>query len=307
MTQRKPKYLSPSAIKKYDSPDEYYLHYLTPNKPPAFKQTDAMAVGSAFDAFIKADLADMLGMNDPELKLPYLLDTQIEEHREFAEEAGAHCLSEYKKSTAYATLTKELERATDICFEGDLYGDVEGVPFRVKPDICFKLDGRIFTGDWKVNNYCSKNKRSPNKGYVDCDGMPHKKAVLEDKYGITINTAVTMDEVQKDWALQLMIGARVLGCKKNFDEVVGIDQLVCDPTGDGFPTIRVARHRCLIDEEFQEAMMEKAKDLWSYIEAGNIFHWMAPEDAKAHMAHLDKQVAVLEDTSELNQWFLENL
>lgn len=302
---REPEYLSPSAIMCYDdSPDEYYLRYLTADRPPRMEQTKPMSVGSSFDAFIKADLAQQLGIDDPELQLDYLLKTQIEHHITFALEAGKHCFEQYKESPAYETLVKELQQAEEINFEGDLYGEVDGVPFRVKPDICFRLNGKMFTGDWKVNNYCGKSKKSPAKGYVDCDGKPHRHAVIATQYGIPINTAVTMEDVDAKWALQLAIGARVLGCPAGFDEVVGIDQLIGVPAEDK-PRIRVARHRCLIDKDFQDSIFEKAINLWSYIKQGNIFHWMEAKEAEKHMKHLDKVASLLNSKDELDEWALQ--
>ena len=54
-------YLSPSSIAKYkDNPDEFYMNYLSDKAPPRFPQTEPMAVGSSFDAYVKSYLHQQL-------------------------------------------------------------------------------------------------------------------------------------------------------------------------------------------------------------------------------------------------------
>jgi len=54
---RIPAYLSPSALGVFEKDrEQYYLKYLADNRPPRMPQTEPMAVGSAFDAFVKSYL-----------------------------------------------------------------------------------------------------------------------------------------------------------------------------------------------------------------------------------------------------------
>ena len=116
---RVPKYLSPTSVMQWKKDRmEFYRKYLGP-KIPRMPQTEAMSVGSAFDAYVKNYLATNLGMPEAkdELDLDYLLTEQVEEHnRDFAFAAGQHCFDEYKELGACAELMKELEIADKVAF-----------------------------------------------------------------------------------------------------------------------------------------------------------------------------------------------
>lgn len=54
---RTPSYISPSALKTFEKDAaDYYIKYLCPTRVPRMPQTEPMAVGSAFDAFVKSFL-----------------------------------------------------------------------------------------------------------------------------------------------------------------------------------------------------------------------------------------------------------
>src|SRR5690348_832596 len=108
---RQPRYLSPSALKTFEkSPVEYYLRYLSDQKPPNFPQTQPMAIGSAFDAYVKNFLHERLIGKDPKYELDTLLEMQVESHnRDWSRLHGLHVFTEYKNSGALADLMLELK------------------------------------------------------------------------------------------------------------------------------------------------------------------------------------------------------
>jgi len=61
MNCRKPSYLSHSSVQLfYKNREEYFLTYIAANRPKRQGQLRPMAVGSSFDAFVKAALADRI-------------------------------------------------------------------------------------------------------------------------------------------------------------------------------------------------------------------------------------------------------
>jgi hypothetical protein len=145
---RKPKYLSPSSVKAWDSNrDEFYLKYLAENRPERFPQTMPMAAGSAFDANIKAFLHDRLfgptHAQAADYKLDTIFEKQVEAHnRDWAKVVGKHIFDRYCACGAMADLMLELQKAAGPPrFEFDITGFVTGkvasVPVLGKPDVFF--------------------------------------------------------------------------------------------------------------------------------------------------------------------------
>lgn len=140
---RRPRYLSPTQLQTWlRSPDEYYLAYLTDVAPPRFPQTQAMSIGSAFDAFIKSYLMQMLyGKVEPDFEITTLFEQQVEEqHRDWAWEHGRKVFDEYKSSGALADLMIELREAVAPKFEITVQKTLDGVPLLGKPDIYYEVD-----------------------------------------------------------------------------------------------------------------------------------------------------------------------
>ena len=58
---RQPEYLSPTSIGLWQKDrQEFYLYYLADHRPPRIAQNEPMAIGAAFDAYIKSYLHEML-------------------------------------------------------------------------------------------------------------------------------------------------------------------------------------------------------------------------------------------------------
>lgn len=197
---KKPEFISPSGLDTWlKNEEEYFLKYLAPEKPPRFPQTQAMSVGSAFDAYIKCYLhRKLFGDNHKhsvEFQFDALFDKQVEtQHRDFAKQAGANCFIAYKASGALIDLLNLLNKSpeeprfefTEIAHaaEHGVYNtvkvtesvqkilDVRGlwhdnhVVILGKPDLFFKLtNGISIILDWKVNGYMSGSGKTPTPGY----------------------------------------------------------------------------------------------------------------------------------------------
>jgi len=114
---KRPKYLSPSAITAWNTDQEqFFLKYLAVDRPPRILQNAAMAVGSAFDAYVKSHLYERL-FGQPRAAqdgfvFDVLFEKQVEpQNRDFAMKAGAICFQAYKVSGALTNLISLLATA----------------------------------------------------------------------------------------------------------------------------------------------------------------------------------------------------
>lgn len=268
---RKIKYLSPTALKQFESePAEFYMTRLAEVKPPKIQQTRPMGVGSAFDAFVKSYLYDVFHGNakGTEYELKTLFNTQVENDREWLWEAGKYAFEQYRDCGALADIVGVLRLGYNIKFESTVERVVSGVPLLGKPDLSMTLNNSVFILDWKVNGFCGKYNTSPAKYYVNVyggrgHGTPHKKVLPRERDGVMI-CEYGLDEVNKDWASQTTTYTWCLGVPVGTPTICGIDQLACNGkklTGE-FPEIRVAQIRCLIDSEFQEQLIARYQKCW---------------------------------------------
>ena len=305
---RFPRFISPSALAKFQEGEEkYYLQYLAENAPPRDPQTQAMSIGSSFDAYVKSYLFEkIMGRTDPQFELSTIFETQVEEHnRDWAWPAGAYAFAEYQRCGALADLLVELESAQhEPRFEFTVEAEVEGVPLLGKPDVWY-VDkyGNPIILDFKVNGFCSNYGVSPKRGYLRVRGPgnnqdgEHKKAQVSKINNVKVNIAEFFEAIDSFWAQQLATYAWLCGAPVGSFFIVAIDQLCCRPTGTGYPTIRVAEHRCQVGPDFQNNTMALYKALWDRIHA-EPFHWFLDrpfEESKRRCEVLDMQYAAYKD------------
>lgn len=334
---RTPTYLSYSALSLFEAdPEEFYLKYLSENRPARLPQTGPMCVGSSFDAYVKAALHEALfgKGSDPEYEFDRLFTDQVDEpNRDFALPAGLFCFEQYKATGAYDELLALLQTSTEPPrFECKLTGDIGGAPFLGKPDCRFVLnldEGRIsVVFDWKVKGFCSKYSASPSKGYALCrDGYPpiaNKKGVLKSSQshgkshkmympwifrGLTINRDY-MESCNESYADQCSLYGWLLGEPVGGETLVFIDELVCKPAGDvtqgEYPFIRVANHRARVKPEYQQALVERVERCWNAIITEHVFLELSAEESKLRAEALDQMAtALVSDGSDEENWFGE--
>ena len=309
---RIPRYLSPTSLMKWEeSQEEFYLQYLADQRPPRFKQTEPMAVGSAFDAHIKSYFHDVLfNTKDPRFEFTTIFEDQVEEHnRDWALVAGKYCFDCYKTSGALADLLVELQQSqSEPKFEFVVEGEINRVPLLGKPDVWYvHKQGRQIILDWKVNGFCSKYPKSPNRGYVRCrdgwDGVQskshntmHKDCTPMRVDGVVININEYLETIEKSWGLQLCTYAWLMGAKVGGEFICALDQLACSPDVDpDRPKIRIAEHRLHVGKEFQGECVQRYTELWSIINSNHIFRDMSFEESAARCAMLDVQYEAFED------------
>jgi hypothetical protein len=268
------KYLSPNSLRTWiEDPEKYYCTYMAVNRMPRTPQTGPMAIGSAFDAFVKshlhqglyghygADIDHPCGERGPAY-LPDLIfrDQVAPEHHSWAWEAGREVFDGYVKSGALTELLREMEGSNDVSFELTLTDAVScsigSVTFLGKPDVFFRTaSGRVVVLDWKVNGYFSK--ASPKPGAVR---PVHKDSILKVIDGITVNIGHPLEIVDVTWANQCTIYAWLLGAPIGSDFIIGIEQL-CGEKGT-----RIVSHRSLVSRNYQVELFAQAEEAWRQIQ-----------------------------------------
>lgn len=274
---RKPSYLSPSALMLWNKdPLEYYRKYCAPVKPPGFLQTDAMSVGSSFDAFVKAEIASSLGLpsKDGAHSFERLFEESVEPHnRDFALKAGKHVFDTYVSLGALASLMLDISKSdAEPLMESKVQATVGGVPLSGKPDLLFRRNGMPVIIDWKVNGYMSARTTSPRSGYVslwaDPSGPPkeHKDAIVH-QHDCGIGHNVSLDcALYSEWSLQTSTYAWcLLGEVPSTPYVKIIDQIVGPKT-----KLRVARHSYLSSKAGDEEYFNQYADLWDRVSKGQV-------------------------------------
>lgn len=308
------KHLSPSSITLYlKDREQFYLRYLSDNRPESDPQTKPMSVGSAFDACVKAYLRYVIfGDNEKEVFQKYFEDSVEVVNRDFALDAGLKCFENYRISGALADLALDLSKAKEgpkfeffvsSSSDDSLSSYDGGVQFLGKPDLWYvNAFGAHVILDWKVNGYCSS--ASPTKGYVMIRdgvrpfggasrgvGQPHKDVHLMGYQGMVVDGYYKMEEKNVEWARQLAIyswlcgeavGAEVVGC---------IDQIAVNKDG----LMRVAEHRNLISTAFQQELYSQAVEIWNVCASGHYFPEMDITGSVARCTALDSVKAVTED------------
>lgn len=299
------KYLSPTSLKMfYENRENFYLQYLCDKKTPRPPQTNAMAVGSAFDAYVKSFLVEKLVGKRPEFERDTIFTAQVESHnRDEAKKAGEIVFKEYSRLGALSDLLIDLEGCIgEPRFETTVEGYVSAVslafgdvPFLGKPDIFFitKQGARIIF-DWKVNGYYSNYNVSPKAGYTrirssdpKLNGKVHPKAMVMDHQGIKISITHPLDTVDREWAAQLSIYSWLLGQDIGSKFIVGIDQIFCGNDDFGGKKIGVAQHRSIVNESFQQETFKKANEAWKAIQSGHVFFECPRPESDARCVLLD--------------------
>lgn len=335
---RKLEYLSPTSISKWlEDPELFYLQYLSENRPPRMPQTQPMSIGSAFDARVKSFLHELLfgKGHDPKYAFEAIFEAQVEPHnRDWAFSHSEYVFEQYKQAGALADLMLDLQMAQgtprfEFEIKGAVHGYREGITLEMgqegalqhcillgKPDVHFiNKDGASVVLDFKVNGYCSRTAPSPMRGYLrlrsagKTDLGMHKTCMPMTEKGMTINVSEYLENLNTDWARQLAIYAWLLGEPVGSRFILAIDQIVCDASRGGLPTIRIAEHRCCSGPKFQHQTFQLACSLWEIVQSGHIFRGTDEEPITREMSDarckaLDGVRDGLEgDGSDLDSWF----
>lgn len=299
-------YISPSGLETWrKSQDEFYLKYLADNRPPREPQTVPMAIGSAFDTYIKSYISEiMFGKGaKPEFDFENLFERAVEPaRRDQARIDGLVVFNLYKGSGALADLMSQLADASNIRMEFEVQGTVliqrpGGVVLLGKPDLSFvNKAGTHILLDWKVNGAYSQYNTSPMKGYTrfrdrwGTGSSPHKECVFAYKDGFRYNSASSLHLLNRSWAQQLTIYAWLCGEKVGADFLVAVDQIVGQLGSD---KMRVAEHRLKVCPAWQTDLAYEIDHIWEIIHSDHIFRGFSKKDSQDRCTVLDQQAFAL--------------
>ncbi len=270
------KALSPTSLKCFEtSVDTFVCRYvLEIPRPP---QTKPMSIGSAFDARIKAYIAQkILGVED---WFENLFEAQVEPaFRDWAFAESENVFNDYVNAGCADDLIREIGDSIALRMEFEQfkslkYEDGFEVPLYGKPDAYFmRRDGLQIVIDWKVNGYCSQ--ASPAAGYVrliDKEGYDlgsHRYAFPILYKGISCATG----EIPLQWRDQIRMYSWMLG-EDNNDWVAGIDQLAYR---NGIP--RYAIHRIRLTDDDLE-LRKRIRLAWEAISTGHYYYDRSLEES----------------------------
>ncbi len=308
---RIPKYLSPSSLSLWESDrEEFYLKHLAEVRAPRLPQKNYMAVGSAFDAYVKSALHAALFGPSAEFEFDAIFTKQVEEqNRDFCRLAGLHVYECYKLSGAYDDLLCDLEKSqSDPQFEFRLDKEVEGVPLMGKPDCRYTHEsGASIILDFKVNGYCSKYGATPYKyysmirdGWNELTAKPSRACSQAHKgykpiihCGIEIGSHY-LEDTSKDWADQLAIYSWMLGEPVGGENtIICMDQIASKYREDKTPLLRIANHRCRISATWQNQLVLRLISCWKTIQSGHIFTDLSEEDSISRQEILEMSAKAL--------------
>jgi hypothetical protein len=261
-----------------------------------------MAVGSAFDAYIKSYLHHIIFQNygaGDKFRFENLFEQQVEsQNRDVARGDGQKLFEGYLACGATNDVLTELQKAIgepkfEVILEGRIGKELGGVPVQGRPDLFFRNhEACPVVFDWKVNGFYSRTSVSPMSGYIkvrdaygDCRGRMgmHKDCIPNMYRGIMINIAKYLEDCNEDWALQTSIYGWLEGETIGSEIVCWIDQLACGPG-----TLRVATHRMRVSEKFQYKAIDMYQKAWARIQEQYIFDDMSKEDSQRLQETMDK-------------------
>lgn len=312
-------YISPTSLKMfYNDRDMFFKTYVA--KQPRMPQTQPMAIGSAFDAYIKSYLSEKLygsAACSRGVCFDELFESQVEpQNRDWAREQGKYLLQRYLDLGCAADLLLDLATAgSDVKFELRVEQCIShscmlggSVPLLGKPDLYFHTkQGQLVVLDWKVNGYCSAKPPSPKPGFLRRRGNMgrgsaiHNDCVLFQLGDLQINAGAPIESLDKDWGAQLAIYSWVLGAEVGSSVIVGIEQIV----GTLVPgtSSSVTSYRGLVSSAFQLELINKINTMWDMLSQDWIyFDSMSLEESQEHCA---QQLLLYQSTDPKDVWIRE--
>lgn len=299
-----PKYLSPSQASLFFSDrEEYYLRYLAANRLPRLPQTEAMALGGAFDSHLKRALAkrylspsDARLLEGGEYDLSCMLDHAIEPHLDRAKltQLGRLLFDGYISSGAWERLLRDMDNmdAGTLCMEQAVYYTCPetGLCIMGKPDIAFKRGGVGHVYDAKVNGFYSKAGASPIKNHIwnSYDGFAHLDAVVQ-RHACGTLVDVTSHFVE-DYVRQISTYSWALFGRDSY-VIGGIEQLACkvvSPRARKVPTcvvggvgVTYCSTRAVIGDVVMSRLYEEYLFMWQCLTSGYIFDGVVSSRAES--------------------------
>ena len=234
-------------------------------------QTEPMAAGSAFDAYVKEVLiqgGDAESISSLDItSSPYW---KVEPWNvEYGVKIGKYLLKKYTELGGMIRFQRLINEGVELFMEEKVSGEITGestvVPIGGFPDLFWYEDGVLTVHDWKVSQI-KNDKPTIMKGYSELMVPPLVKvprnATLKpgdgDGDGLVYthpDAGIGLEEIDSKFADQLTIYAWLCGSEVGKPIVGAIDRLC------GMP-LRVCRYRGMIGEEYQMKLVARLEAAW---------------------------------------------
>lgn len=234
--------LSPSQLTMWlRSEEDYYIRYFLKEREA---QTPAMAVGSAFDSFVKAELLAKDGEDKKKLFATFIRSVEPQCYEE-AVGAGAAVFMAYIHSGAFDALKRDLRGHTVRC-EERVVTTIGGIKLNCVAD----LFTDTVVHDWKVNGYYSSGR--PEQGYLRMWKDGNNKAT-DQRFEIMDDRSIP------PWNIQLRTYALV-----HKAEQIWVDQII-------YPGPRVAQYRYMVGENRVLELYGRLMEAWDRWKKTGVF------------------------------------
>lgn len=241
-------YISYTSLSQWEAcQHSFYQQRLSGLTLPGIEQTPQMAVGNAFDSFIKAEISRRIHKGDDAVLFAKLIQTMDNKHASLIP-IGKNTYEAYVKTGFLDNLLREGLDNVEIDKKVTL---PNGVRVYIKPDA---VKGDI-PHDWKTSGYGATRNYSPKPGY-DLYISPYGDVKTGDP--------MYMEHVNEDWAKQLCLyywGLTEDVTPRKFNG--SIDLILYTPKG-----LSYARYRNPISVGFQEGYLKVLENCWRACQEG---------------------------------------
>lgn len=242
-------------------------------------ESKSMAVGTSFDAYVKAEIAYLLGKVKESKNLLSSLLSGINEKNLDCIPIGKKLFDRYSYEGCIRRLMDDGLTDIELSSKKEILGTkvkgiektIGSVPVFCKPDAVirtavhlsqygttFSDKERVLPVDWKVNGALSKTGQSPKPGYLRkiVNGFDEGR---HDRYGIPL------EEIDQDWANQLTFYSWINGNEEIEDYPVAIEQIAV--RGE---TIAFASFRTYVSKAWVQKTKTTLQDLWERFASGTL-------------------------------------
>lgn len=256
-------YISPSTYNVLRSCEmaTYYIK-MSGKQIEKEPQTEQMALGSAFDSHIKAEIAQRLGLKNNLKDLLKSVDPHMTHMIKFAKAIADTYIY-------YGALDKLLEVGIKT---------VESKSYKVmknsKGEVDFVLFGypdaelsNLRPHDWKVGGWGSKTNRSPKPGYIDYIVPDAKDFMKFTSKGKHKSYGIPFEAINEDWAVQLlMYGWFCHGYTEGATYHGSLHQVILQPDN----RVCIAFYDTYISKEFAKQVYDNCVGIWDRFSRGEV-------------------------------------
>lgn len=297
-TLRPIKHISPSSLKMWETqPHRFFMERILvpgwkrePSGPAAIR-------GTIFDVYAKSNLAETLG-TFPALLEKIGLDPTFPKHKAVEQmiigscgdalimdkdlEIGRAIYEYYRKILMNSTILFDLSwHDIELRKQINIVTDEYTISTYCKGDFSLSKQDILFPGDWKVIG--SNSSASPKKFYQ----LIFDENLLNRGSHKGWYPQIHMEDIDSDWATQLVFTGWQLGYSYESSKMVDYDGiihcLVCDTTKEPLK-IRLAIYRACISVTWQRKVLERVINMWRSIADGSYYNLMKSIDLTSMIA-----------------------